>query len=52
VYKRQVQGRPAAALPLIQRALTIYEPALGPGHPNTVICRDNLAAITRAAHPG
>ncbi|OMI40416.1 tetratricopeptide repeat protein [Streptomyces sparsogenes] len=40
-------GRPAEALPLAHRALTITETILGPGHPDTATRRDDLAALRR-----
>jgi Tetratricopeptide repeat len=37
------QGEFAAARPLFERAVAIYEKALGPEHPNTNIVRGNIA---------
>ena len=34
-----------AAEPLFRRALAIYEQALGPNHPDTVTCLNNLAYL-------
>jgi hypothetical protein len=33
---------------LFQRAMAIYERALGPYHPNVVACRENYANLLRA----
>ena len=35
------------ALPLQQRALKIYEKALGPEHPDTAVSLNNLAVLYR-----
>ena len=39
------QGDYAGARPLYERALAIYEKALGPEHPNTNVARRNLARL-------
>ena len=39
------------ALPLHQRALKIYEKALGPEHPDTAGSLNNLAALYKAWAP-
>jgi len=39
------QGDLAAARPMLERALGILERGFGPGDPNTVIVRENLAAL-------
>ncbi len=36
------QGRPEAAVPLLERALTLTENALGPDHPQAVAIRVTL----------
>jgi hypothetical protein len=41
-----VQGDLAAARPLFERALAIFEKALGPDHPDTAIARRSLAALS------
>ena len=41
----QDTNRLAEAEPLMRRALAIFETSLGPDHPNTVIARNNLAAL-------
>jgi tetratricopeptide (TPR) repeat protein len=38
-------GRPAEARPLLERALSISETALGPSHPDTARCRMQLATV-------
>ncbi|MFE6026198.1 tetratricopeptide repeat protein [Streptomyces niveus] len=40
----RLRGQARQALPLVQRALTITETALGPDHPDTSICLNNVAA--------
>ena len=40
-------GRPAEAIPLLQRTLADSERYLGPGHPLTAAVRDNLEAASR-----
>jgi hypothetical protein len=40
-------GRPAAAVPLLQRALADGERYLGPDHQLTRAVRDELEAVTR-----
>jgi tetratricopeptide (TPR) repeat protein len=41
------QGRYAEAEPLYQRALAIWEEALGPEHPNVATALENYAALLR-----
>jgi hypothetical protein len=41
LYK--AMDRHAEAEPLYQRALTVFEHALGPTHPKVVTCRQNYA---------
>jgi uncharacterized protein YchJ len=36
----------------LERALAIWEKALGPDHPHTKIARENLAALRQAAEGG
>jgi tetratricopeptide (TPR) repeat protein len=43
------QGKYEEAEPLYQRALKIWDQALGPYHPHSVTCRNNLAALHRAS---
>ena len=45
-------GDYAAARPLYERTLTIYEVVLGPQHPNTQTVRRNLAALDAAEGRG
>jgi tetratricopeptide (TPR) repeat protein len=45
----RAQGKYAEAEPLYQRALKICEQALGPDHPHSVTCRNNLAALRQAS---
>jgi hypothetical protein len=40
------------AEPMMRRALAILEKSLGPDHPNTVIVRNNLAALKAALGNG
>jgi len=40
-------GRYAEAEPLYQRALAVFEQALGPTHPKVVTCRRNYAQLLR-----
>jgi len=40
-------GRYAEAEPLYQRALTIFEAALGPAHPKVLTCRQNYTQLLR-----
>jgi len=42
------QGKYAQAIPLAQRALTIYEKALGPDHPAVATVLNNLAVLYEA----
>src|SRR4030042_1721628 len=42
------QGRYKEAIPFAERALSIYEKALGPDHPNVAISLNNLAVIYQA----
>lgn len=44
-YYLDMNGDYAAAHPLYERALAIYEQTLGSEHPNTKIVRDNLASL-------
>ena len=39
------QGKYDLAEPLYERALAIYEKALGPDHPDTIQIRENLAQM-------
>jgi tetratricopeptide (TPR) repeat protein len=39
------QGHPREALALLQRALAIYEAQLGPDHPITARCNNNIGAV-------
>ena len=48
----QATNRLAEAEPLMRRALAICEKSLGPDHPNTVIARNNLAALEAALAQG
>ena len=41
------QGRYSEAIPLAQRALTIWEKGLGPDHPNVATALNNLAELYR-----
>ncbi len=41
------QGHYAEAEPLYQRALVIFEKALGPNHPNVATSLENYAAVLR-----
>jgi CHAT domain-containing protein len=41
-YIHQLEGRPAAAQPLLERALEIYEKVLEPGHPMIATTLNNL----------
>ena len=43
----EAQGQPAAARPLLERALAICERTLGPDHPDTASVRANLRALRR-----
>jgi tetratricopeptide (TPR) repeat protein len=43
----RIQSRYKEAEPLYQRALAIYEKALGLDHPLTVLCVRNYAALLR-----
>ncbi|HEY0937614.1 MAG TPA: tetratricopeptide repeat protein [Trebonia sp.] len=43
----RAQGRYAEARPLAERALAVTEAALGPGHPETALRRNILAALCR-----
>ena len=43
----RVQGRYAEAEPLYQRALAIFETALGPEHPDVATSLENYAALLR-----
>jgi tetratricopeptide repeat protein len=43
----QHQCRYTDAEPLYRRALAIFERSLGSDHPETVVCRDNLASLLR-----
>jgi Tetratricopeptide repeat len=45
-------NRLAEAEPLYRRALAIFETSLRPDHPNTVIVRENLAALEAALANG
>ena len=40
-------GAYAEAEPLYQRALAIFETALGPSHPKVITCRQNYAQLLR-----
>ena len=40
-------GKYAEAEPLYQRALAIFEAALGPTHPKVITCRQNYAQLLR-----
>jgi CHAT domain-containing protein/Tfp pilus assembly protein PilF len=40
-------GRYQKAIPLVQSALAIYEKVQGPGHPDTALALNNLAALYR-----
>src|SRR4030042_2026133 len=42
------QGRYKEAIPFAERALSIYEKALGPDHPNVADSLNNLAALYKA----
>ncbi len=42
------QGRYEQSEPLLNRALAIYEKALGPDHPDVATSLENLAALYRA----
>lgn len=44
---RRAQGRHAEAEALYRRALSIFERALPPDHPNLATCRANHAALVR-----
>jgi tetratricopeptide (TPR) repeat protein len=44
------QGQYGKAEPLYQRALAIFEKALGPEHPNVVTVLENYALCLRAIH--
>jgi tetratricopeptide (TPR) repeat protein len=41
-------GKYEDALPLYQRALTIWEKALGPDHPNTATSLNNMAGLLQS----
>ena len=41
------QGKYGEAEPLYQRALAIWEKALGPEHPNVATCLENYAALLK-----
>jgi hypothetical protein len=45
----QARGDLTAARPLFERALAIYEKALGPDHPNIAAVRGNLASLVRVS---
>src|SRR6516165_1129016 len=45
VLQYRATGRYLQAIPLAQRALAIYEQALGPEHPDTAGSLNNLAAL-------
>ena len=44
-YYLDDRGRYPEAVPLLQRALAIYEQELGPTHPNTASSLNNLAGL-------
>ena len=46
------QGRYAQAEPLFQRALAIWEKALGPEHPNVATALENYARLFREMKRG
>jgi hypothetical protein len=46
------RARYTEAEPLLQRALGILEKALGPDHPHTRMCRDNLDELRRRMRGG
>src|SRR5262249_50292546 len=45
------RGQYAAAEPLYQRALAMFEPCLGPTHPKVVTCRQNYAQLLPETQP-
>ena len=47
----QALQRPQQALPLMQRALAIYEEAHGSQHPDTAAALNNLGNLHQASHP-
>jgi tetratricopeptide (TPR) repeat protein len=48
LYRQAVLAAYAAARPLFERALAIYEKALGPDHPYTATSLNNLASVLEA----
>jgi serine/threonine protein kinase/tetratricopeptide (TPR) repeat protein len=45
-------GKPNLAIPLVERALKVYETRLGDDHPSTCVLRENLAMTYRKAGKG
>ena len=47
-YRQRALGAYAPAQPLLERALAIYENALGPNHPDTALILNNFALLLQA----